>query len=81
MRNLSSTPPVYIHKAHQNTSGSAVSELMRFMCIDTAYPFTHAVLVIVFIRSRVCSTVLHVVGCLSVLGCPLPSSSWSVATT
>ena len=27
---LSSTPPVYIHKAHQNTSGSAVSEL-RFI--------------------------------------------------
>ena len=28
---LSSTPPVYIHKAHQNTSGSAVAELMRFI--------------------------------------------------
>ena len=31
MRDLSSTPPVYIRKAHQNTSGSAVSELMRFI--------------------------------------------------
>ena len=28
---LSSTPPVYIRKVHQNTSGSAVSELMRFI--------------------------------------------------
>ena len=28
---LSSTPPVYTRKAHQNTSGSAVSELMRFI--------------------------------------------------
>ena len=26
---LSSAPPVYIHKMHQNTSGSVVSELMR----------------------------------------------------
>ena len=31
MHQLSSTPPVYIHKAHQDTSGSAVSELMRFI--------------------------------------------------
>ena len=28
---LSSTAPVYIRKAHQNTSSSAVSELMRFI--------------------------------------------------
>ena len=31
MHSLSSTPPVYIRKTHQNTSGSAVSELMRFI--------------------------------------------------
>ena len=31
MHSLSSTPPVYIYKAHQNTSGSVVSELMRFI--------------------------------------------------
>ena len=31
MHSLSSAPPVYIHKAHQNTIGSAVSELMRFI--------------------------------------------------
>ena len=29
--NLFSTPLVYIRKVHQNTSGSAVSELMRFI--------------------------------------------------
>ena len=31
MHSLSSAPPVYIRKVHQNTSGSAVSELMRFI--------------------------------------------------
>ena len=31
MLSLSRTPPVYIHKEHQNTSNSAVSELMRFI--------------------------------------------------
>ena len=31
MCNLSSAPPVYIRRAHQNTSGSVVSELMRFI--------------------------------------------------
>ena len=31
MHSLSSAPPVYICKAHQNTECSAVSELMRFI--------------------------------------------------
>ena len=31
MHSLSSTPPVYIRRAHQNASGSVVSEQMRFI--------------------------------------------------
>ena len=40
---LSSALPVYIHKAQQNTSGSAVSELMRFIHHLLTYivPATH----------------------------------------
>ena len=33
MHSLSSAPPVYIRRAHQNASGSVVSELMRFIHI------------------------------------------------
>ena len=33
MHSLSSAPPVYIHRAHQNTSGSTVSELLRHVYI------------------------------------------------
>ena len=43
MHNLSSTPPVYIRKVHQNTSGSAVSELMRYIHHIITYMYMYVV--------------------------------------